>query len=247
MSDHSYFQRRSQIESYFDRTAAEAWERLTSDAPVSGVRATVRAGRAEMRALMTGWLLDRLGRLRPNGTRTDHPLEQITVLDAGCGTGLLAIDLARLGAQVLATDLSPKLIEVAERRHPHDLAPGTICFQAGDMLDARLGRFDVLMAMDSLIHYAPEQAMAAISSFAARVRRTMIITFVPRTPLLMLMMGIGRLFPRSDRSPGVVPISEAWLREAIEHAPALSDWKIGRVQRISKGFYTSTALELVRS
>ncbi|NBT73806.1 MAG: magnesium protoporphyrin IX methyltransferase, partial [Betaproteobacteria bacterium] len=28
---------------------------------------------------------------------------------------------------------------------------------------------------------------------------------------------------------------------------ALRDWKIGRVQRVSKGFYTSTALELVRS
>jgi magnesium-protoporphyrin O-methyltransferase len=247
MSDHSYFQRRSQIESYFDRTAAEAWERLTSDAPVSGVRATVRAGREAMRHLMTEWLVDRLGRLEPNGQRRTHPLEQYSVLDAGCGTGLLAVDLAKLGAQVVATDLSPKLIEVAQRRAPGNLAPGVVCFQAGDMLDATLGRFDVLMAMDSLIHYAPEQAMAAISSFAPRVRRSMIITFVPRTPLLMLMMGIGRLFPRSDRSPGVVPMSERWLREAIEMAPALRDWKIGRVQRVSKGFYTSTALELIRS
>ncbi|MFM1788490.1 MAG: hypothetical protein RLZZ166_957, partial [Pseudomonadota bacterium] len=80
-----------------------------------------------------------------------------------------------------------------------------------------------------------------------RVRRTMIITFVPRTPLLMAMMAVGRLFPRSDRSPGIVPISETWLREAIEQAPALRDWSIGRVQRVSKGFYTSTALELNRS
>jgi magnesium-protoporphyrin O-methyltransferase len=247
MSDHSYFQRRSQIESYFDRTAAEAWERLTSDAPVSGVRATVRAGREAMRHLMTEWLVDRLGRLEPNGQRRTHPLEQYSVLDAGCGTGLLAVDLAKLGAQVVATDLSPKLIEVAQRRAPGHLEPGVVCFQAGDMLDATLGRFDVLMAMDSLIHYTPEQAMAAISSFAPRVRRCMIITFVPRTPLLMLMMGIGRLFPRSDRSPGVVPMSERWLREAIEMAPALRDWKIGRVQRVSKGFYTSTALELIRS
>ena len=157
------------------------------------------------------------------------------------------MDLARLGAQVVATDLSPKLIEVAERRHPNDLAPGSVCFHAGDMLDARLGRFDVLMAMDSLIHYAPEQAMAAISTFAARVRRTMIITFVPKTPLLMAMMGGWSTLSPVRPSPGVVPISEVWLREAIEQAPALRDWSIGRVQRVSKGFYTSTALELVRS
>ncbi|MEY4083049.1 MAG: Mg-protoporphyrin methyl transferase BchM [Pseudomonadota bacterium] len=247
MSDHSYFQRRSQIESYFDRTAAEAWERLTSDAPVSGVRATVRAGRQAMREMMAGWLMDRLGRQEPNGQWRTHPLEAITVLDAGCGTGLLAVDLARQGAQVLATDLSPKLISVAQRRCPHDLSPGSICFEAGDMLDPRLGRFDALMAMDSLIHYAPEQAMAAISAFAPRIRRSMIVTFVPRTPLLMAMMAVGRLFPRSDRSPAVVPMSETWLRQAIEQAPALQDWKIGRVQRISKGFYTSTAMELIRS
>ncbi|MFN7309340.1 MAG: magnesium protoporphyrin IX methyltransferase, partial [bacterium] len=36
----SYLQRRDRIESYFDRTAADAWARLTSDAPVSGIRAT---------------------------------------------------------------------------------------------------------------------------------------------------------------------------------------------------------------
>ena len=41
-----------QIETYFDRTAAEAWEKLTSDAPVSGIRARVRAGRDDMRTTL---------------------------------------------------------------------------------------------------------------------------------------------------------------------------------------------------
>ena len=39
-----------------DLTAAEAWARLTSDAPVSGVRATVRAGREHMRRLLVDWV-----------------------------------------------------------------------------------------------------------------------------------------------------------------------------------------------
>jgi len=34
--DPRYAERRGQIEHYFDRTAAQAWARLTSDAPVSG-------------------------------------------------------------------------------------------------------------------------------------------------------------------------------------------------------------------
>ena len=41
----SYEATLSRVETYFDRTATRAWEALTSDAPVSGIRATVRAGR----------------------------------------------------------------------------------------------------------------------------------------------------------------------------------------------------------
>ena len=40
MTNASYQQRRSQLAEYFDRTAATAWQRLTSDAPVSRIRAS---------------------------------------------------------------------------------------------------------------------------------------------------------------------------------------------------------------
>ena len=76
-----YLERRAWIGEYFDRTAAAAWATLTSDAPVSRVRATVRAGRDQMRATLLGWLPPDL-----HGRR---------VLDAGCGTGTAAIELAR--------------------------------------------------------------------------------------------------------------------------------------------------------
>ena len=49
MGSASYAERRGQLETYFDRTAVAAWARLTSDVPVSGIRATVRAGRDAMR------------------------------------------------------------------------------------------------------------------------------------------------------------------------------------------------------
>jgi magnesium-protoporphyrin O-methyltransferase len=52
MDPTSYQQRRSEVEQYFDRTAFSAWARLTSDAPVSRIRATVRAGRERMRTNM---------------------------------------------------------------------------------------------------------------------------------------------------------------------------------------------------
>ena len=45
MQHHSYLEKRGQLEQYFDRTAFDAWAKLTSTAPVSGIRKTVRAGR----------------------------------------------------------------------------------------------------------------------------------------------------------------------------------------------------------
>ena len=41
----TYRQKRDKLEHYFDRTAADQWAKLTSDAPVSSIRKTVRAGR----------------------------------------------------------------------------------------------------------------------------------------------------------------------------------------------------------
>jgi len=57
---------------------------------------------------------------------------------------------------------------------------------------------------------------------------------------------MGRLFPRSDRSPAILPVTLAWLREALAGDAAFAGWRVGRTARISRGFYTSQALELVR-
>ena len=56
----SYLARREWIEEYFDRTAAETWARLTSEAPVGRIRSTVREGRDRMRATLIGWRLTQL-------------------------------------------------------------------------------------------------------------------------------------------------------------------------------------------
>src|ERR1700733_6469106 len=56
----------------------------------------------------------------------------LDVLDAGCGTGYLAIKLVRAGARVHAVDFSPAMIEVAreniaEATTPMHLAVDSIC------------------------------------------------------------------------------------------------------------------------
>ncbi len=78
---------------------------------------------------------------------------QARLLDAGCGTGALSVEAAGAARDVVAVDLSPTLVAVARERLPARRAAGSIEFRVGDMLDAGLGRFDHVVAMDSLIHY----------------------------------------------------------------------------------------------
>ena len=232
MSIATYLERRGELETYFDRTAADAWARLTSDAPVGRIRATVRAGRDEMRNTLLSWLPANM-----SGAR---------LLDAGCGTGALSIEAARRGARVVAIDLSPKLVSVACERLPSDIDPATIEFRAGDMLDPRLGEFDFVVAMDSLIHYAPLDTCRITAGLAARTHDALLVTFAPKTPALALMHAVGRLFPRSDRAPAIEPVGEQKLRRLLMSDEGLEGWRIGRSRRIASGFYQSQALEMTR-
>jgi magnesium-protoporphyrin O-methyltransferase len=224
-----YDHRREALATYFDSTARQAWIDLTSDAKVSGIRATVRAGREAMRATLLDWLPTDLRRTR--------------VLDAGCGTGAFAVEAACRGAEVTGIDVAAGLVEVARQRAPSFIGHGRIEWRAGDMLDPSLGTFAHVVAMDSLIHYQPEDLVAALAQLASRTTSSIIFTFAPRTPLLAAMHNIGKVFPKSDRSPAIVPTAESDLRERLSR---LSGWSIGRTQRIQSGFYTSQALELVR-
>ena len=232
MDTATYTSRRSQIEDYFDRTAVQAWEQLTSDAPVGRIRTTVRAGRNKMRGTLLSWLPEDL-----RGRR---------VLDAGCGTGALAVEAARRGADVVAIDLSPKLVDLARQRMPVSFAHGSLDFRSGDMLDVKLGTFDHVVAMDSVIHYETQDAVAALSRLAERTSTSIAFTFAPRTPLLAVMISVGRMLPRTNRAPWLEPMAKEKLLAMMAHDTVLQKWQHSRDERISSGFYKSQAMEWIR-
>lgn len=213
----------SRVETYFDQTATKTWERLTSDAPVSRVRETVRAGRDRMRETM----LNTLGDVR--GKR---------ILDAGCGAGQMTHELALRGAEVVAVDISPSLVEIARKRLP-DALSHQVTFHAGDMLDPALGDFDHVVAMDSLIYYDTADINRSISTLFLRTSGKIVFTVAPRTPFLMAFFGLGKLFPRRDRSPVMIPHTPKKLARLV-------DGNLRSVSRISSGFYISECLEVTK-
>ena len=218
MSD--YTSTLSRVEDYFDRSATKVWERLTSDAPVSRIRQTVREGRDRMRALML--------------SRMPADLQGMRVLDAGCGTGQMTAEMAARGADVVAVDISPALVDIARIRLPEDLAH-KVTFASGDMT-ADHGRFDHVLAMDSLIYYNTADITAALHRLGERTDHTVIFTVAPRTAFLMAFWTMGKMFPRSDRSPTMVPHAFKTLNDATNS-------RLTEVARVSRGFYISECLE----
>jgi magnesium-protoporphyrin O-methyltransferase len=219
MMSGTYELRRAEIETYFDRTALRAWAVLTSAAPVSGIRAKVRAGRDETRATLLSWL--------------PADMTGLSLLDAGCGTGALALAAAARGANVTAIDLSPQLVALAAERAAAEPCAARVDFRAGDMLDPALGTFDYIVCMDSVIHYAAADVQSTLAALRARA---VLFTFAPRTPLLMTALTIGKIFPKKDRSPAIVPQSEKHLRK---------NFTIARSHRVSASVYTSQAMEML--
>ncbi len=111
--------RRGQLETYFDRTAVEAWSRLTSDAPVGRIRATVRAGRDRMRATLLAWLPADLTRPAHARRRLRHRRAAVEAARRGarrgCHRSLADPDRARPRAR--AARSRQRLDRAQGRRH----------------------------------------------------------------------------------------------------------------------------------
>ena len=236
MSGVSYARRTGEIERYFDRTAFETWKKLTGDQPVSGIRATVRKGRDAMRNTLSGWLPEDL-----TGWR---------ILDAGCGSGVLSLELVARGADVVGIDLSAQMISIARQRAADMKGSGLACghveFFSGDMLDTGLGSFDAVVAMDVLIHYSQADAIRVLEHFAERTRQRLMFTLAPSSGLLNAMLLVGKAFPRSDRAPAIYPTQSDRLLRHLLDKPDMAGWTTGRSHRVSVGFYKSQAVEVSR-
>jgi SAM-dependent methyltransferase len=109
-------------------------------------------------AAITAWLFER-------GVRPGAML-----LDAGCGTGRYAVELARRGYAVEGVDQSPELIETARQsvgRHGN-----SVWFRVGDLLALPAAKYDGILCRGVLNDFVNEDArLAVFAAFAGALRR----------------------------------------------------------------------------
>jgi 2-polyprenyl-6-hydroxyphenyl methylase/3-demethylubiquinone-9 3-methyltransferase len=92
------------------------------------------------------------------------PLAGKSALDVGCGAGLLAEPLARLGATVTGIDAAPEVIAVARE---HAAGQGLqIDYRVGDVQQLA-GTFDLVTSMEVIEHVADPGAF--LKALAARL------------------------------------------------------------------------------
>jgi 2-polyprenyl-6-hydroxyphenyl methylase/3-demethylubiquinone-9 3-methyltransferase len=92
------------------------------------------------------------------------PLSGKSALDVGCGAGLLAEPLSRMGAAVTAVDAAPELIEVAKA---HAAGQGLAIDYRAVGVEAIEGKFDLVTSMEVIEHVSDPQEF--ILSLATRL------------------------------------------------------------------------------
>ncbi len=139
---------------HFDALAEAWWD---PDGPMAPLH--------KMTPLRVAWARDLIVRRFGREPRSGAPLAGLDLLDIGCGAGLFAEPLARLGANVTAIDPAPASIDAARRHAEETGAKLDYRVAAVEELAAEPPRFDVASAMEVIEHVAePTRFVAAAAS-----------------------------------------------------------------------------------
>ncbi|XP_074317146.1 magnesium protoporphyrin IX methyltransferase, chloroplastic [Silene latifolia] len=222
------------VREYFNGTGFQRWKKIYGDTDdVNKVQKDIRVGHAQTVENVVKLLSD------------ERSLKGVTVCDAGCGTGLLSVPLAKLGAVVSASDISAAMVAEAQSKAKEEIKSGDNelvmpKFEVKD-LESLDGKYDTVVCLDVLIHYPQDKADAMIAHLASLAEKRLVLSFAPKTFYYALLKRIGELFPGPSKATRAYLHAEADVEKALEKV----GWKIRNRGLVTTQFYFSRMVEAV--
>ncbi|PIA32802.1 hypothetical protein AQUCO_04300020v1 [Aquilegia coerulea] len=219
------------VREYFNGNGFDRWKKIYGETDdVNKVQLDIRIGHSKT--------VDNVMKLLTE----EKSLEGVTVCDAGCGTGLLSIPLAKQGAIVSASDISAAMVAEAQQKAKEELADSAVQpkFEVRD-LESLDGLYNTVVCLDVLIHYPQNKADAMIAHLASLAEERLILSFAPKTFYYDILKRIGELFPGPSKA------TRAYLHaeEDIERALQKVGWKVKNRGLVTTQFYFSRMIEAV--
>lgn len=224
------------VREYFNNSGFQRWRKIYGETDdVNKVQMDIRIGHSITVESVMKMLTE------------EGPLKGVTVCDAGCGTGCLAIPLAKEGAVVSASDISAAMVAEAEKQAKEQLLVGNGAiepvmpkFEVND-LESLNGKYDTVVCLDVLIHYPQNKADGMISHLASLAENRLILSFAPKTFYYDILKRIGELFPGPSKATRAYLHAEA----DVERALNIAGWKIRKRGLTTTQFYFSRIIEAV--
>lgn len=223
---------RAEIEK-FSRIAAEWWD------PAGKFRPLHKFNPARL-----GYIRDAVVARFARDARDARPLAGLRLLDVGCGGGLVAEPMARLGAAVTGIDAAARNVAVARLHAEQEgLAIDYRCTTVEDLVAAGETPFDVVLNLEVVEHVADVGRFLADSARLLAPSGVMVVATINRTAKAFALAKIGAEYvlgwlPRGAHDPRkfVRPeeleahLAAAGLsvtaRAGVSYFPILDRWKV---------------------
>jgi len=169
------------------------------------------------------------------------PLQGKRILDVGCGDGMNAVMLAMMGASVTGIDISPKAIEVAQRRAEHNNVAHKVEFICSPIETAPLAdqSFDIIWG-DGILHHVLDDLEPILQHLERSLKPDGCFLFAEPVNLCQPLRQLRKVVPvRTDCTPGERPLVSSELELVSRHAGEFHKRYFGLFGRLDQFILTS--------
>ena len=193
------------VAAYFETSGFSRWAAIYGEGGIPPIWRVIREGHDRAMKQVVSWVREGEG----------------TALDAGCGTGALAMRLADCGYEVHGFDVSAPMVSFARyntKDRSHGIAPQ---FFVGDIaaLEPAAGTYDLVCCLDVLFHYPYSEAKSMLEKLVSLSSSKVVGSFALRTPLNGFWMQVGkRFFHQKNRMTNLYLVSYDEIEQVLYRA-----------------------------